>query len=624
VPSQSAIRKLAAILAADVAGYSRLTGADEEGTLARLGELRRELIDPAIAEHRGRIVKTTGDGLLVEFASVVDAVRCALALQRGLAARSVDLLPERRIAFRIGIHLGDVVVEGDDLLGDGVNIAARLEGIAPAGGICLSEAAHQQVQGKIEAAFIDKGPQRLKNIAQPVRAYMLDLGQADAVPRAARRRRSAAALAAAVAVVLAVAAGAGWHFRGGVPPSSAPSPAAPPLSIVVLPFANLSGDPSQEYFADGITEDVTTDLSRIRGSFVIARNTAYTFKGKPVDVKQAAKELGVSYVLEGSVRREGTAVRVAVQLIDGESGQHLWADNFEGERASLFELQNQITGRIANSLRLELTGRQSIRPHAGNLDAQDYVIQARASLVRLQTKDNYKLAQDLFGRAVALDDRLADAWAGLALALAAEEIAFPDAQRAEKLARADDAAAKALTLEPNHAQAHLASALIRMQQRRLAEAAGEVETALALDPNNANAYGLQGGIHAFSGSPERAIASDQQAIRLSPRDPFLAGWQGAISWCYLMLGDDKAAIDWGLRSRSSNPNYAPAHVTLASAYALLGYESAARASLAEARRLNPSLSIGLLRKWAGSDEPAYVKLAERWLDGLRKAGMPEE
>jgi TolB-like protein len=312
-------RKLAAILAADVVGFSRLTGSDEEGTLARLRMLWSDLIAPTISVHNGRVVKRTGDGSIIEFRSVVDAVRCAIELQNGMVERNAGLPPERRIEFRVGIHLGDVVEESDgDLMGDGVNIAARLEGIADAGGICLSEDAYRQVRDRIKEAFVDRGEKELKNISRPVRAFALKTGSATPTP---------------------------------APHASAREKVGPPrLSVVVLPFANLSGDLEQEYFVDGVTESLTTDLSRISGSFVIARNTAFTYKGRPFDVKQIGRELNVRYVLEGSVQRSSNRLRINVQLIDAETGTHLWAERFDKPVADLFEMQDEIVARLANEL----------------------------------------------------------------------------------------------------------------------------------------------------------------------------------------------------------------------------------------------------------------------------------
>ncbi len=348
-------RKLAAILVADVVGYSRLAGADEERTLARLRALRSDLIDPAVAAHHGRIVKRTGDGSIVEFRSVVDAVRCAIEVQTGLIERNAGVPPERRIEFRVGIHLGDVVEESDgDLMGDGVNIAARLEGVAKPGAICLSEQAYWQVKGRLDFKVTDLGARQLKNIAEPIHIYSLEVGQPTAAkPKALASKRQwvSAPLAAALAALLLLATACGWTMVGGR--FTKPSEPAH-FSIVVLPFANLSGDPSQDYFADGVTENLTAELSRIKGSFVIARNTAFTFKDKSVDAKEIGKTLGVRCVLEGSVQREQNRVRVNAQLIDAKTGVHLWADRFEDELADLFKLQDRLVAQLVNSLDNEL------------------------------------------------------------------------------------------------------------------------------------------------------------------------------------------------------------------------------------------------------------------------------
>ena len=384
-------RKLAAILVADVVGYSRLAGVDEDRTLARLRGLRSDLFDPAIAAHRGRVVKRTGDGSIIEFRSVVDAVRCAIEVQNGLIERNAGLPPERRIEFRVGIHVGDVVEESDgDLMGDGVNIAARLEGIAKPGAICLSEDAYRQVKSRLDLKVSDLGQTQLKNIAEPVRVYSLEVGQpvrreslaqsptpADAAKALASKRRfSSALLAAAIAALVLLAAVGGWFLLGGrlMKPAQAGH-----LSLVALPFANLSGDPSQDYFADGVTENLTTQLSRIKGSFVIARNTAFTYKGKSIDAKEIGKQLGVRYVLEGSVQREQNRVRVNAQLIDAESGAHLWADRFEEDVADLFKLQDQIVARLANGVGQQLVIAEAEKAaRSKDPDAIDLTMRGRA------------------------------------------------------------------------------------------------------------------------------------------------------------------------------------------------------------------------------------------------------
>jgi TolB-like protein len=405
VETERVQRRLAAILAADVVGYSRLTGADEEGTIARLRALRRELIDPAVAEHRGRIVKTTGDGLLIEFASVVDAVRCALEMQRGLGSRNSDVHIDGRIEFRVGINLGDVVVEGDDLLGDGVNVAARMESMADPGGICLSGDAYRQAKGKVDLNVRDLGEQRLKNIAEPVHVYAIP-------PESAQMDVSA----------------------------SAPSPRAPRLSIVVLPFANLSGDKEQDYFVDGITESLTTDLSRIPGAFVIARNTAFTYKGKRVDARQIGRELGVRYVMEGSVQSGGNRIRVNAQLIDAETGAHLWAERFDKPRADFFDMQDEITAWLARIVGIELVaaeGRRAERERPNNMDAMDLSMRGWAMMNQPFLVDRMHQARGLFEASLRLDDHNVHALLGLADAHTSEVRAFASTDRERQIRAAE-------------------------------------------------------------------------------------------------------------------------------------------------------------------------------------------
>jgi adenylate cyclase len=442
----SETRKLAAILVADVVGYSRLAGADEDRTLARLRGLRSDLIDPAIVAHHGRIVKRTGDGSIIEFRSVVDAVRCAIEVQNGLIERNVGVPPERRIEFRVGIHLGDVVEESDgDLMGDGVNIAARLEGVAKPGSICLSEDAYRQVRQRLDIKVSDLGLTQLKNIAEPVHVYSLEVGQpAQAKPLLSatpvpglrpgdqakalspKQRLGFASLAAAIAALLLLAVAGGWYVLNG----RAPKPAeAAHLSIVVLPFANLSGDPAQDYFADGVTENLTTELSRIRGSFVIARNTAFTYKGRNVDAKAIGKELGVRYVLEGSVQRDRNRVRVNAQLIDTESGAHLWADRFEEDIADLFKLQDQVVARLGNALGFELVKAEAERgARSTSPDAIDLTMRGRGLVEqnRLRpSKDTLNAARALFAQALQIDPNDADALAGEAACYDFEHFTTP-------------------------------------------------------------------------------------------------------------------------------------------------------------------------------------------------------
>ena len=536
-------RRLVAILAADVAGYSRLMGADEEGTLERLKAVRRQLIDPKIAEHHGRIVKTTGDGLLAEFPSVVDAVRCAAEVQRGMIDREPEVPDERRIRLRIGVNLGDVIAQGGDIFGDGVNVAARLEALAEPGGICVSGAVRNQIRDKLPYPFEDRGEQGVKNIARPVRVYALrpeavaDLPASGVLPEAPPRRRGAihaTAAAAAVALVIAVIGWWLWPETRSTPTPTvtavAAAPAAiaqplvaPRLSIVVLPFANLSNDPEQQYFADGITEDVTTDLSRISHMFVISRNTAFTYKNKPVDAKQIGRELGVRYLLEGSVQRSGSRVRVTAQLIDAETDAHLWAERFDRDTGDLFALQNEITSRIAVALNLELTGREAARP-TNNPDAVDYILRGRAAYWKPASREQRTETIGLFERALALDPDSVEAQSSLANELAARAgEGWADSPAAD-VARAEELVARALATSPRNALAHYAKGTVLRMQGRYEEAIPEYETVLALgDRNWVYVYALNflGRCKFLTGSIEEVIPLSEQAIRLSPRDPYI-------------------------------------------------------------------------------------------------------
>src|SRR5271163_4866273 len=448
----SETRKLAAILVADIVGFSRLAGADEDRTLARVRGLRSDLVDPTIAAHHGRIVKRTGDGSLIEFRSVVDAVRLAIEVQNGLIERNAGLPPERRIEFRIGIHLGDVVEEADgDLMGDGVNIAARLEGVAKPGAICLSEDAYRQVKGRLDLAVSDLGPTRLKNIAEPMRIYSLEVGQ----PAPAKPAQT----------------------------SAPQKPPAPRLSMVVLPFANISGGAEQEHFVDGVTESLTTDLSRIRGAFVIGRNTAFTFKGKAVDLKQIGRELSVRYVLEGSVQRAGARMRVNVQLIDAETGNHLWAERFDKPLADLFDMQDEIVARLAGALNAQLIVAEARRAEqAPNPDSLDLYFQGQAWYNRGLSPDMVAQARRFFDRALSLDPDNVDALFASARAdMAAWSVLGADAAAANFAAQVK--LTRALSLVPDHARGHLTQGALYIFTKHAARGIAECECAVALDRN---------------------------------------------------------------------------------------------------------------------------------------------
>ena len=493
----SETRKIAAILVSDVVGYSRLAGADEERILARLRALRSDLIDPTISVHRGRIVKRTGDGSVIEFRSVVDAVRCAIEVQHAMVERNAGVALEKRIEFRIGIHLGDVVEESDgDLMGDGVNIAARLEGICKPGAVCLSEDAYRQVKGRLDLAVSDLGPTQLKNIAEPVRVYSLEIGvPAEVKPSEPKRGLSPALIAIAIAAVAVLAAASAWYFIDANRPASvatkAPAEAAR-LSIVVTPFANLSGDPGQDYLVDALTDQLTTALARHRGTFVIARNTAMTFKSKPVDAKAIGTDLGVRYVLEGSVQPSGDRMRVNAQLIDASSGAHVWAEQFDTPRADLLQTQDAIITHLARALDFQLEEAEAARLNrtpAANRDAEDLALQCSAGQWKAGAiGKEADAALALCEQALAIDPNNARALLGLAAKFWLRAALGFSSDPKGDLERADELVSKALALDPYDAWAHDSKGWVLQNQRRTEESVPEFERALALDPSFADAY----------------------------------------------------------------------------------------------------------------------------------------
>ena len=632
-------RKIAAILVADIVGYSRLAGTDEDRTLSRLRGLRSDLIDPAIDAHHGRIVKRTGDGSLIEFRSVVDAVRCAIELQSGLAERNAGLAPERRIELRVGIHLGDVVEEADgDLMGDGVNIAARLEGVCKPGAICLSEDAYRQVKGRLDLAVTDLGQTQLKNIADTIRVYSLQVGvpaqekpATPAEPVAPKKRASPATLAAGVGVValLIVLAGGAWQLLGANRPAAvatrSPAPVASNvttpaearhLSIVVLPFANLSSDPAQDYFADGVTENLTTDLSRLSGAFVIARNSAFTFKGKNVDAREIGRELGVRYVLEGSVQRDADRMRVNVQLIDAESGQHLWAERFDKPLTGLFDMQDEIVARLANQLGTELTSAEAQRAErVSNPDSMDLFFQGLAILNKGINVENMARARGYFERALAVDSGNLDALLGVGRVDYGVGGAYLSDDRDARLAAGEAAIAKVLSQRPNDALAHDIMGGILIETKRVAQGIADFERALALDPNLADAQGRIGLAKIYAGRPEETGAHENEALRLSPRDTFAWLWLHFAGAAKMILGADEEAVTLFRRSIEINRTNPLTHFFLAATLANLGRLDEARSETKAGLALDPGFSI---RRFRNGNENA-VDL----LDSLRKAGVPE-
>ena len=612
-------RKLVAILAADVVGYSRLAGSDEDRTLARLRALRSDLIDPTIAIHNGRVVKRTGDGSIIEFRSVVDAVRGAVEVQNGMLERNAGVPPERRIDFRMGIHLGDVVEESDgDLMGDGVNVAARLEGIAKPGAICLSEDAYRQVKSRLDLDVNDLGAVQLKNIAEPMRAYSLEVWKrAEVTPEpAAPKARSTYLPPIAGIVALIIVASGSWYFGPAAFRLNAPAKAAH-LSVVVLPFRNLSGEPSQDYFADGVTENLTTDLSRIRNSFVIARNTAFTFKGKNIDTKEISKDLGVRYVLEGSVQRDQNRVRVNAQLIDGETGAHLWADRFEESITDLFKLQDQVVARLANMLGYELVKAEAQRStHSTNPDAIDLTMHGWSAIWQQPTKESTTSARDYFERAIKLDPQNAEAMVGLAYARGRATIYGWSTAAEDKPAAQMELLTKATAINPGYVLAYYVKSTLLWLAKEYPEALAAAETVVALDPNSSYGYTALGRTEALLGRCEQSITHTKQAFALSPRDPFSGIWYMHLGFAEICRDRLDAAIQQFKRGvYSGYPTYST-YSMLAGAEAAKGNDAEAKLALAEARRLFPQLTI----KFFAETMPNWPIV----IDGLRKAGLPEE
>jgi TolB-like protein/class 3 adenylate cyclase len=589
----SGTRKLAAILVADVVGYSRLAAADEDRTLARLRGLRSDLTDPAIAAHRGRIVKRTGDGSIIEFRSVVDAVRCAIEVQTGLIERNAGLLPERRIEFRVGIHVGDVVEESDgDLMGDGVNIAARLEGVAKPGAICLSEDAYRQARDRVREEFVDLGEMRLKNIARPVRVYEIKINSGSA---------------------------AGASFSDGGKPSGPPH-----LSIVVLPFVNLAGDAEQNYFVDGVTESLTTDLSQMSGMLVIGRNTAFSYKSKPIDLKQIGRELNVRYVLEGSVQRSANRMRVNVQLIDAESGNHLWADRFDKPVTDLFDMQDEIVARLANALNAQLIIAEARRAErAPSPDSMDLYFQGMSAYNRGHTPSNLAEARKLFERALALDPGNVDAIVGAARTHSASAGHHMSDDRAAEMAAAETLALKALSIAPENALAHLCLGVVQMFTHRAAQGVPELERALALDRNLAAAHAYIGLAQNFIGRGEETARHTEDALRLSPRDTAVYLWRTFNGSVKVFLGEDEEAVGELRRAIEANRNFAAAHFYLAVALAELGRLDEARLEVRAGLSIDPKFTIRRYRGDAPTDDPTFMSRRGQIYEIMRNVGIPE-
>jgi TolB-like protein/class 3 adenylate cyclase/Tfp pilus assembly protein PilF len=581
-------RRLTTILAADVAGYSRLAGADEEGTVSRLRALRQELFDPVVVANGGRVVKTTGDGSLIEFGSVVGAVRSAIEAQSKMAARNAVISSDERIEFRIGIHLGDVIVEADgDLMGDGVNIAARLEGIAEPNGICLSEDAYRQVRDRLKDQFTDLGEQRLKNIARPVRVYRWATAQS--APKAASA-----------------------SSRGTTALFDKPS-------IAVLPFDNMSGDPEQEYFSDGISEDIITALSKLRWFFVIARNSSFIYKGKAVHMKQVAEELGVGYVVEGSVRKGGNRVRITVQLNDAATGSHLWAERYDRDLADVFAVQDEITEAIVAAIEPQLYAAENFRAQRktpDSMDAWDLVMRALSHYWRVTRQDNV-VAQALLEKAIAIDPNYGQALGVLAACHAfSAHMGWED--MATTLPMAERAALAAIRADGEDPWSHYALGCVYLLTRRLDDTLAEFEQALRLNPNFSPAQGYYGLALAYCGRWQEGVEAARRALRLSPRDPFSAVYAGIAAYAQFLGRNYEDAMRLARESIRQRGDFVGAHRVLVASAGMAGQREEATAALQDLRRAQPDISVA----WIASQLPIKLNSdREHYLEGFRRAGL---
>ena len=632
----AAIRRRRRLLAPD--GRGRGGHGEDRARAARGGDADR-------ARLRRRLVKTTGDGVLLELPSVVAAVECAIAIQKMMAEHNAAVPEGRRILYRVGVNLGDILTDGDDILGDGVNVAARLEAMGEPGGVCLSSSAYDQMRGRIEAEFVDLGEQALKNIARPVRAYALTPaaiaaakaespapaagGQAGATSRFASRRWPALA-ATLVAAVLAAGAYA-WH--AGLAPrllgalvAEDEIATAPRLSIVVLPFENLSGDKEQDYFADGLTDDLTTDLSHLDGSFVIARGTAFTYKGKAADAKKVGRELGVRYVLEGSVRRVGELIEINAQLISTETGTHVWADRFEGERSKLGQLQLEVVARLANSLGVELVRAEALRAmreRPNNPDAVDLTMRGWAEAYRPMSKASNDAALGLYERALAIDPQLVPAMTGLATVLLNRVLLLHSDDPKSDIRRAEDWAERAVAAEPDNSIAHDAKSYVFFAKRQWPQSIAEAEAAIAADPNNADARANASFRKVFLGRSEDGFSGLETAFRLSPRDPSVPYWQFDVCHLHTHLAHWEEAIEWCSKAIAGAPGFWYPLVDLAAANAWAGHDKEAKEAVAQLQKLYPGFTV---QTWAGihwTDDPTFNEQYARIVEGLRKAGLRE-
>jgi len=623
--------QLAAILVADVVGYARLMGTDETGTLDHLKRSRRDVIDPSVRANGGRIVKSTGDGILAEFPSTIAAVESAIEIQAGMARG------EGQIAYRIGVNLGDVIHDAGDVFGDGVNVAARLEQLAEPGGICVSRAVFDQVRDKLALEHEYMGEQQVKNIARPLKVYRIRAAAGYAPARRGRARsRPGPAVLGGIAAVLAIVAVTGIaSFWPSAPPSpAAPTPVpprtpvaateAPRLSLAVLPFVNLSNDPEHEGFVDGITDDLITDLARIAGASVTSRSTAFTFKDRQVDVRQVAEELGVRYVLEGSVRRIGSQMRVTAQLVDASGGGPIWADRLDLAAIEIDRLQDEVTGRIARALNLELIAAESRRKPSGDLAAIDLAMRGWTTLWnRPQTRETNVEGKDYLLRALQIDPENAQAWAALSYAYTRDAQFGWVPSRTEALKLAIEAGEKAARLAPRDADAWYALGYARRSAGEVEQALHILEHSVALNPNHTPALAGYGYTLILVGRPAQSIDWFERALRLSPLDPLRAVWFYQMALAHLLMGRDKVAHEWTGKAIAANPRFPGTYWVRAAALAGLGQEAEARAAVAEYRRIAPNGSVAWIASTVAGDA-VFEAQRKPVLDRLVALGLPQD
>ena len=590
-------RKLAAILSADVEGYSRLMSADEAATVRTITEYRAVLAS-AVTRHGGRVVDAPGDNLLAEFASVVDAVESAVEIQRTLQGRNAELPPERQMRFRIGINLGDVIVEGERLYGDGVNIAARLESLAEGGGISLSGSAYDQIEGKLPLDCEFMGQHSVKNIARPVRVYRVHLGPRAAARPAPKKRvalpRSKLMVAAVVmAILLGIGGWAGWRWLATPESAGLPLPDRP--SVAVLPFTNLSQDPTQEYFSDGVTEDLITGLSKVSGLFVIARNSAFTYKGRPVKVRDVGRDLGVRYVLEGGVQRAGSRVRITAQLVDASTGYHIWAERYDREAGDIFAVQDEVTRHIVQALSVKLNEGEKVRlgrTPTGVPEAYDLVLRG-AEARRRTTREGNAEARRLFVKALDLDPEYASAHAGLGWTHL-QSWQFIWTTDRDSLERARLLAERAIALNDTLADAYRLLGQVYLWQKQHDRAIAQAERSVALAPNDADGYETLAEILGWSGRPDESIGLIRQAMRLNPHYPVFYLW--TLGHAYYLTGRRQEALDAFSKIATQNPNFVPAHGYRAVLLVELGRMKEAREAWAKAGEISPGASHASLRE----------------------------